>query len=417
MRAPERRCRRKTCPGKRDTKHARRRHHADQKILDAFQRAAEAAAAKRLHKVGRLLHEHLDRRRAGADRRRRIAQRRTERRRRHEARPCNGDGLKFAADDLRAKRELVRETRRKVEILARPYADRVEAKPKRIEHQAEEDLAAAHASPPPSSEAVDAAQMTADQREGELKAIHIGNFDGLGGASVAALNSTALVDRRRGDADRLRAIDVDMLTTPFVSATNCLAEMSRQTNLMRQTFGKSSEEIAAANEIEKLRTSYLRAGIDETNLSGDALKKFNEYLAETGRRSLQAYRDKSAEDGREQRVTGMYDLTRSSAGDLMSSPLKAMMRGQNTGDAMREAALRMTDRIADMGMNSIMNSLFGKQGQMGGLFGGGLKDLSAASGPSLAAASCRRLAPSRCANTRAAASPIPRRWRSLAKAR
>ncbi|PPQ34973.1 Prophage tail length tape measure protein [Rhodoblastus acidophilus] len=208
----------------------------------------------------------------------------------------------------------------------------------------------------------------------------IGTWDGINGGSVtpekvAQIKSTAMADRQRGDNDRLAAIDIDQIRGPFVSATDSIMEMSRQTDLLRATFGKSAEEIAAANDVEKLRTQYLRAGIDETTLSGDALKKFNEYLAETGRRSLQVNRAKIAEEDRQQNVMGSYDLVRSSASDIMSSPLKAMMRGQNAGDAMREAVLRMNDKMFDKGVDLLMKSLLGKPGEMGGLLGGGLGDL------------------------------------------
>lgn len=145
--------------------------------------------------------------------------------------------------------------------------------------------------------------------------------------------------------------------------------------MLRAFFGKSAEEAAAAGEVEKLRISYMRASIDETTLSGDALKKFNEYLAETRRQALGAYRAKSAEETRQQRSNELHDLTRETTRDMISSPLKAIMHGRNPGEAMREAALRMSDKMVDMGVNRFMDALFGKQGEKGGLFGSGLNDL------------------------------------------
>ncbi|MCW2316761.1 hypothetical protein M2322_002315 [Rhodoblastus acidophilus] len=71
----------------------------------------------------------------------------------------------------------------------------------------------------------------------------------------------------------------------------------------------------------------------------------------------------------------MFGLARDTTNDMGSSALKALMRGQSAGGAMREAALRMTDKIADMGMNALMKELLGKPGEMGGLLGSGFKDL------------------------------------------
>jgi len=194
---------------------------------------------------------------------------------------------------------------------------------------------------------------------------------GLGGGA----QPTAAAVYGLGADDKHKSIDISQIFGPFDSARDSIKEMASQTDLMRATFGKSAEEIAAANEVEKLRNTYMRAGITETTLSGEALKKYNEHLAETGRYSLQENRRRSSDDEQRAKVTGMYDLTRSTTGDMISSPLKAIVRGQSVGSSMKDAGLRMVDKVVDMGTNSLTDIALGKSGTFGGLFGNQLSSL------------------------------------------
>lgn len=195
-----------------------------------------------------------------------------------------------------------------------------------------------------------------------------------GSPSVATIGASMGGNEASATKQRLSDLVRSTLIEPFNAANQSLADMERGTKVLNETFGKSREEIFAANEAEKLYTQYIHVFGTKAKLSADALKEMNDNIEQTRVRALAAAKaDEEAAD-RRQRVSDMYDITRSSAGDLMSSPLKALMRGQNAGQAMQEAAMRSMEKMLDFSMNSIMNSLFGKQGQPGGMFGGGIFD-------------------------------------------
>ena len=196
-----------------------------------------------------------------------------------------------------------------------------------------------------------------------------------GGLPPAGIARELTVTRRAsGDAPgpiddaRLAAWDKNKFEQ-MIFDTNVGIEAQRKAlEASTRTFGMSTEEIARNNEVVRLTNETIRIGIPLTEERRAAIEATA--IAE-GR--LAAARERAQEQ--QQKLIQSMDFLRSSTNDLISSPLKALARGENAGKAFQQAGQRMGERMIDMGVGSITEMLLGKNGKAGGWMLGGLLGL------------------------------------------
>lgn len=133
---------------------------------------------------------------------------------------------------------------------------------------------------------------------------------------------------------------------------------SRMLKVNADTFGKSTYEVARATEAVRLENEIKRLGITDTSQYAEAIRRLSEQEGQ-----LAAAREKNAE--RQRQVIETLDLARSGMSDALSSPLKAMIRGESPTKALQQSGMRLIDRSIDMVSNNLVKSLMGGMGKPG----------------------------------------------------
>jgi hypothetical protein len=195
-------------------------------------------------------------------------------------------------------------------------------------------------------------------RTGASPAAASGDIAGTFGAAKGA-DSAALFNQYLGGQMR--------------EATDALREQNAQLVLQAQNFGKTTEEIAKASKAQELLNQYRR--LTDQPLSDDYRAKIEQVAEAYGRAA------KGAEElARQQKqVTDALDLVRGGARDFLSTFATGLAHGEKGIDALRDAMRRLGDTFINSGVNALTDSLFGKQGTVGGsnpgIFGGLLSKL------------------------------------------
>jgi len=175
------------------------------------------------------------------------------------------------------------------------------------------------------------------------------------------------------DDARVSAFQDNLAKRLFFETEQAAGVAKRQLDATAATFGKSTYEIARQNEQIRLENDLRRAGVE---VSAEHAAKIRELAEAEG---LLAKRREEVAESQRRQIAAMDEL-RSSTTDLISSPLKAMARGESGSDALRQVGLRMGDKMIDAGSRGITETLFGKAGKggggifgdlLGGLMGGG----------------------------------------------
>ena len=199
-----------------------------------------------------------------------------------------------------------------------------------------------------------------------------GKTDLVGTAAAGA--SGRLASAFGGELDKLRQqvenARLGELWKPILNdAERAIEGNNRALNVQIETFGRSTFEVARATEAIRLENDIRRQGLEITDAMGKRIANLAEAQA--------AYSVKAEKQQETQRsLIESMDLVRSTTGDLIGSPLKAMMRGESAAEALKQTRLRLGDKLIDMGTSSITKGLFDSNGKAGGgLLGGLLGDL------------------------------------------
>ena len=145
-------------------------------------------------------------------------------------------------------------------------------------------------------------------------------------------------------------------------------------DVQRETFGKSTAEIASANEAQRLKNDLEAKGLD---LESSVLAKANERIALLAKEAGVYAANKESVDKAQRKAVETSDFIRSTANDLISSPLLALAHHQNPMEALKAAGARLGDNLINQGTKSLTTSLFGEMGTS--MFGGG-KDMEVSAG-------------------------------------
>ena len=200
-----------------------------------------------------------------------------------------------------------------------------------------------------------------------------------GGAPGAANdNEGAVASTSRGDKineqDTYLAKDLAERQVGPLEAAN--AEIRSQNALLdaqkASLFG-STQAVAAAAKAQELKNIYdrdgvtitpqLKAKIDETAASYGELAKRTEDFNKMQQDSIHA-----------------MDEVRGAARDGLGTFIGDLIKGKSAGDALKDTLSQLGQKLMNMGLDSLTNSLFGKSGTAGGgifgsllgsLFGGG----------------------------------------------
>jgi hypothetical protein len=216
--------------------------------------------------------------------------------------------------------------------------------------------------------------------------VGVGKWDGIGQTGpIPELKAGATYKQAEGV--ETAAYNKEKIEGPFRAANQSIADMNRQTELLRSTFSLSSAELKGASEAEKLRTQYLHDGVMSETTSAETLKLLNANIDAVGKGAAAAAKQLEDAQQQQQRVISSMDAVRSSSADLISSPLKAIAHHQDPGKAFRQSLANLGDHLIDSGVNGASSALFGGQGKPGGgLFGDALGGLLGGKGQNVGTA-------------------------------
>ncbi len=199
-----------------------------------------------------------------------------------------------------------------------------------------------------------------------------------GGAQPLTIRPTSGDAPGPVDGARVSAFTDSLAKRLFHDTEQQAQAASRALDASAAGFGRSTYEIARQNEVVRLENDLRRSGVEVTS---QHVEKILQLADAEGR--LAKRREEVAESQRRQ-IAAM-DEVRSTTSDLISSPLKALARGESASDALRQVGLRAGEKMIDAGSRGISEMFFGKQGKPGGgIFGDLLGDLMG-SGPTTTA--------------------------------
>lgn len=151
----------------------------------------------------------------------------------------------------------------------------------------------------------------------------------------------------------------------FFDSEKAIEGNARALKASIDTFGKSTFEVSRANEAVRLENELRRLGIENTGKYAEKIQM----LAEMEGKLADA-RETAARQ--QQRTIQALDDVRGSFSDSISSPIKALMRGESAAKALRDSATRTLDKLVDRSTGMITEGIFGQSGKPGGGLLGGL---------------------------------------------
>ena len=191
----------------------------------------------------------------------------------------------------------------------------------------------------------------------------IGAFEGIGGRA-ANDNGDLSARTSRAFANQRSQAMFEMAQKP-IEDTN--KEIERQRLLLTaqtDAFGRSSAAVAQAARQQELLNSLQSQGVPIS----DQLRASIDAAAENYGR-LVAEQERAAESQR--RYIDSLDLLRESSRDVLGGLITGLKNGKSAGDALGESLSRIADRLISVGVDRIVESLFGRSGTANAGAGGG----------------------------------------------
>lgn len=164
----------------------------------------------------------------------------------------------------------------------------------------------------------------------------------------------------------------ELLQKPLKEAN---AEIERQRALLNAqaaAFGRSTEEVARAAKQQELLNQFQQAGVPLS-------EQLRVSIAETADNYGRLARETEEAAERQRRLVYAMDEVRSIARETLGSLISDLAHGKKASEALGDALGRIGDRLLSSGVDTLVDSLFGRSGKAGGgLFGNLLSGLFSA---------------------------------------
>ncbi|HEY5209303.1 MAG TPA: phage tail length tape measure family protein [Stellaceae bacterium] len=183
-------------------------------------------------------------------------------------------------------------------------------------------------------------------------------------------NDTGAPDALAKDKAAMQA-EIDALNKtsiegPLRQSTQSLKEQASALHIQADTFGQSTEQIAAATKAQELINGYNQAGIPIS----DALRESIEAVAGAYGKMAGASEDLQR---RQKEVSDAMDAVRGTFHDATSDFISDLRQSGDAGKALSNLLGKTADRATDAVLSNVSDQLFGKSGSTGqGAVGGSL---------------------------------------------
>lgn len=199
----------------------------------------------------------------------------------------------------------------------------------------------------------------------------IGAWEGFknGGAAndnpVRPLASRAGEQAERARQDRYREYDQSRVAEMVRDANNEIEQQNRLLDANVASFGKSTKEIAQARKEQELRIQAVRMGLP---IDDELAQKFAEIARRAGE-VAQRSEDVAKAQGK---LVGAMDGVRSGARDLLGTFVSDLRNGQSASKSFEDAITKLADKLISVGLDKLIEGIFGETGKVGGGVGGGM---------------------------------------------
>ncbi|OCC01718.1 hypothetical protein BA190_27540 [Labrys sp. WJW] len=150
---------------------------------------------------------------------------------------------------------------------------------------------------------------------------------------------------------------------PLRDANRSLQEQVAALKLQQEAFGKSAGEAAKLAAAQEMINRYNAAGVPIT----DGLRAAIDAYAASAGKVAQASHDLTQ---KQNQVIASLDQVRDTSRNVLGGLFSDLMHGTSAADALANAAGKIGDQLISNATNNIVDSLLGKNGQIGGgLFG------------------------------------------------
>lgn len=127
---------------------------------------------------------------------------------------------------------------------------------------------------------------------------------------------------------------------------------------------KTTREIATLRKEQELRIAATRAGL---TVDDEMAKSFKEIAARAGE-AAQRSEDVAKAQGK---LVEAYDGVRSSSKDVLGTFVNDLRKGQSASKALEDSMQKLADRLVSLGLDKLIEGLFGESGKVGGGAAGG----------------------------------------------
>jgi hypothetical protein len=190
--------------------------------------------------------------------------------------------------------------------------------------------------------------------------VGIGRREGIGAVGVNDNSRDSITSKfDEGLQARLKAYDIEQIQGPLRAANE---EIERQRNLLRAqaaAFGQSTEATARAAKEQELLNQFQQQGVPITTelraAIGATADNFGRYAREA----------EEAAD-RQQRIVAAMDELRAISKEALGGLISDLAHGRSAAEALGNALSRIGDRLISSGVDTLVDSLFGRSGKAGG---------------------------------------------------
>lgn len=194
-----------------------------------------------------------------------------------------------------------------------------------------------------------------------------GDIPGFSPASAVGSSPRQLTVTRGANPNAPGAVDEDRVgewlrnrtEQIFFDSERSIEANRRALDASNRSFGQSAYEVGRSTEEVRLQNELYRLGLKDISGYSEQIRK----LAEMEGKLAEA-REQSAR--KQQLIIQALDDVRGGFSDALSSPLKAMARGENVGQAFQQSLTRILDRGIDRSVGLVTEGIFGPNGKAGG---------------------------------------------------
>lgn len=155
----------------------------------------------------------------------------------------------------------------------------------------------------------------------------------------------------------------ELMQKPLIETNQEIERQRALLNSQAEAFGRSTEETARAAKQQELLNQFQQAGVP---LNAELRASIADTAENYGRLARET--EEAAE--RQRRLVAAFDEVRSIAKDTLGSLISDLAHGKKASEALGDALSRVGDRLLSSGVDTLVESAFGRAGKAGGgLFG------------------------------------------------